>query len=138
MPEFTVKGGDKTFRRKNLYMPCIISARTDEMSEDELVAIYKATYWADNIAASEWPVVLRHDDASKANRSRLKKKGAGWIMALARIAVINPELFKAMCDQARTMYADQVEDDFPWTSMIPALMGEDWDVVTREDDEGAA
>jgi hypothetical protein len=86
----TYKHGGKTFRRKNLYLPCIIGPRLDDMSDEEVADVYKATYWADNIAASEWPAVLRHDDCSPSAKSRLKKKAAGWIMALERIGRIKP------------------------------------------------
>jgi hypothetical protein len=107
----TYKHGGKTFRRKNLYLPCIIGPRLDDMSEEEVADVYKATYWADNIAASEWPAVLRHDDCSPSAKSRLKKKAAGWLMALQRIALINPELFDEGAAKADDMYREQIEDE---------------------------
>lgn len=67
--------GGTTFHRKNLFMPCIINDRFDDLTPEEQAAIYKATYWADNITNREWPVVLNHDDANKVHRSRLKKRG---------------------------------------------------------------
>ena len=99
-------------------MPCIINDRFDDLTPEEQAALFKATYWADNITEREWPVVLDHDDANKVHRSRLKKKGAGWLMALARIAHLNPELFRAMAEQACTMYVDQVEENFPWLDLV--------------------
>ena len=121
MAEYEI--GGTTVRRKNLYMPCIIGPVFDEATPEEQARILKATFWADNITNSEWPVVLDHDEATKVNRSRLKKKGAGWMMALARIAYLNPDMFRAMCAQARTMYVDQIEEEFPWSAMVLALSG---------------
>ena len=109
MPRYQV--GDQTIRRKNFYMPCIIGARVDEMTDEEYAEILKQTYWADNITKSEWPVVLRNGDAKPHNRSRLKKKAAGWLIALQRIALLHPELFEQIADRAQTMYREQVEDE---------------------------
>jgi hypothetical protein len=105
------KLGDKTFRRKNFYLPCIIGPRLDGMSAEEVADVYKATYWADNIAASEWPAVLRHDDCSPSAKSRLKRRAAGWLMALQRIARIHPELFEEIAAKADDMYREQIEDE---------------------------
>lgn len=107
----TYQMGDRTVKRKNFYMPCIIGDRFDDMTVDEQAEILKSTYWADNITESEWPVVLQHDDAKSYSKSRLKKKAAGWIVALQRIALLHPELFEEIADRAQTMYRDQVEDD---------------------------
>jgi hypothetical protein len=127
----------KTFRRKNLYMPCIIGPRLDDMSDEEIVDVYKATYWADNITNAEWPCVLDHDDCSPSAKSRLKKKAAGWLIALQRIAVINPELFEEIAAKADETYHPQIEDEpvvrLVWdgelfTNGKPALVGApvDW------------
>jgi hypothetical protein len=108
MAEYRI--GDHTFRRKNFYLPCIISARVDRMSDEEWVAVHKAAYWADNITNTEWPLVLRHDGVKAYVRSRFKKKAAGWLMALARVAAINPELFAEIVAKAEEMYREQIED----------------------------
>ena len=49
---------------------------------------------------------------------RLKRKATGWLMALARIAVLNPELFEAIAAAARTMYPDQTGDEYPWHLVV--------------------
>jgi hypothetical protein len=100
--------GDQTFRRKNLYIPCAIDATIDDKTPAEQAAIYKATYWADNITNSQWPVVLDHDGASKVERSRLKRKGVGWVMALSRIAALNPDLYNQIVAEAKALYQDQI------------------------------
>lgn len=107
MPDYQI--GDQTFRRKNLYLPCMISARTDEMSDEERVAVMKAAYWADNITNAEWPLVLRHDGVKAYVKSKFKKKAAGWLMALARVAAINPKLFAEIAAKAEEMYREQIE-----------------------------
>jgi hypothetical protein len=115
MPNWKI--GDRTVRRKNLYLPCAV--KTDGLSDEEAVAVLKAAYWADNITNAEWPVVLGRDDgspAAKSARSRLKKKGAGWLVALGRIDRLNPDLYDEMVKQAEEMYRDQVgaEHPFQW------------------------
>jgi hypothetical protein len=109
MAEYRI--GDRTFSRKNLYVPCIIGARFDSMTEAEKASAYKAAYWADNITNAEWPLVLRHDGVKAYVRSRFKKKAAGWLMALARVALINPDLFAEIATKADEMYREQIEDD---------------------------
>jgi hypothetical protein len=145
----TYKHGGKTFRRKNLYMPCIIGPRLDDMTDEEVAELYKATYWADNITNGEWPAVLQHDDCSPSARSRLKKKAAGWLMALQRIARIHPGLFEEIAAKADEMYREQVEDEPPvllvWDGWLfvngrPTLVGApvDWHPVAdspQHDDE---
>lgn len=121
MPEYRV--GDQIVRRKNTYMPCIIQADFGNLPPAEQAAVLKATYWADNITNSEWPVVLGHADVPRQPGWRLRKKASGWIVALARIAYLNPDLFGAIVEQARTMYADQVKADFPWATMATGLAG---------------
>jgi hypothetical protein len=66
-------------KRKNRYMPCIISERFGGLPPEEQAAVVKAAYWSDNITNAEWPVVLKHEDATASNKSRLKKKAAGWL-----------------------------------------------------------
>lgn len=112
MPRYKV--GDQVVRRKNFYMPCVIGERVEEMSEEEYAAILKATKWADNITNAEWPAVLGHDDCSPSAKSRLKKKAAGWLMALGRIAYLNPDLHREIVEQAEQMYRDQIGEDHPF------------------------
>jgi fructose-specific component phosphotransferase system IIB-like protein len=114
MPRYRI--GDQTVRRKNFYRPCVLTEEFANADNDELVRLLKATSWCDNITNAEWKVVLGEEDASAPNRSRLRKKAAGWLIALARIAVLNPELFEAAAKDARKMYAEQVKQDYPWNS----------------------
>jgi hypothetical protein len=109
MPEYQF--GDTTVRRKHTWLPCIIGERFDAMSEEEQAAACRSTYWADNITNGEWPVVLRHDGVKAYVRSRLKKKAVGWCMALARLAVLNPQLFAEITEKADEMYREQIEED---------------------------
>lgn len=105
------KIGDQTVRRKNFYMPCIISERIKEMSDEEYARILKETYWADFIANAEWAALLEYDDCSPSAKSRLKKKSAGWLIALARIYYLNPRLFAETVEKAAEIYEDQIQDD---------------------------
>jgi hypothetical protein len=98
-------------RRKNTYMPCIIGPKFDQASPAEQARIFKATYWADNIANREWQALLGEEGFDRSAKSRLKKKAAGWLIALARIYYLNPELFEQIAKQAAEAYSEQVEDD---------------------------
>lgn len=121
MPEYRI--GGQTVSRKNLYMPCIIGERVEQMTDEEHAAVLKANAWADMITNAEWPVVLGHSDASKFAKARLKKKVAFWMIAMARIAVLNPELFAAAADFARSTYSEQVEEDYPVANVIDGIWG---------------
>jgi len=111
MPQYDFNG--QTVRRKNLYMPCAIGPRYDEASPEEQAEILKATYWADFVAASEWPALLREEGFSPSARSRLKKKAAGWMIVLGRIAVLNPTLLAEIIERAQTAYEEQTEEPYP-------------------------
>jgi hypothetical protein len=105
--------GDERVRRKNWVMPCAIGPEFDRASEEEQARLLKATYWADYISESEWKVVLREEGCSPSAKSRLKKKAAGWLVALGRIAVLNPDLFLAAVEQALRLYAEQTKTEYP-------------------------
>ncbi len=115
MPEYRI--GGQNVRRKNWYRPCIMVEEFDKAEADgdhaTLARMLKATVWADNIANSEWPVVLHEEEAKPYNRSRLKKKAAGWIMALQRIARLHPELFEEIADLAQRTYQEQIQEEPP-------------------------
>ena len=111
MPRYRI--ANQTVRRKNFYLPCVIAAEVDDMSDEEYVRTLKETYWADNITNAEWPAVLGHEDCSPSAKSRLKKKGAGWFMALGRIAYLNPALYNEMVKAAEKMYRDQIGGPHP-------------------------
>ncbi len=86
------KVGDHEFQRKNLYLPCIISERLEDMSDEEHARALREAYWAELITNAEWPVVLSHDGVKAYVKSRLKKKAVGWLVALSRIVWLNPKL----------------------------------------------
>lgn len=123
MPTYDISGA--RVRRKNGYMPCVLSERFDSLPPEEQERLFKQAKWADNITNAEWLVVLQRDGATAPNKSKLKRKAAGWLMALGRIAVLHPDLFKAICEQARSMYAEQVEQKYPWNYIAPGLAGLD-------------
>lgn len=111
MPTFLL--GQKRFRRKNFYMPCVIADDLDEKTPEELAEIYKATWWADLITEAEWKVLLDHDDATAAAKSRLKKKMTGWWMALSRISILHPELYEQSVKAATKLYEAQLREPIP-------------------------
>ena len=109
MPTYDFDG--ERVRRKNLYMPCIIGPKFEQADTAEQARILKATYWADNISTREWEALLGEEGFDRSAKSRLKKKAAGWLVALARIHLLNPELFEQIARQADTAYTEQIEDD---------------------------
>ena len=103
---------------------------------------------ADLVTQTEWPVVLGHEGTKRYTRSRLVKKAAGWLVALGRIARLNPELFGAIVDRAMAMYREQVEEEHPLEHVLglrerhreeflaaggPVEMVTTWDVVDDAD-----
>jgi hypothetical protein len=68
-------------------------------------------------------VVLGRDEATAPNRSRLKRKAGGWLMALGRIAALNPELLAEITERVRAMYANQIGADLPWSLIAAGLAG---------------
>jgi hypothetical protein len=117
MPKYRV--GDQTVRRKNFYMPCVIAADVAGMSDEERAKVLKATYWADNITNAEWPVVLRHEGVKAYVRSKFKRKVVGWLMALGRIAKLNPAFFEECAIAARALYEEQVRQEYPDVRFAP-------------------
>jgi hypothetical protein len=116
VPTYRTKDEGHTFRRKNQWLPCIIAARTDEMTEEEFARAMRATWWADNITNSQWPVVLGHDGASKSERSRLKRKMVGWLMALGRIVTFaerNGGLWVQARRETMRLYLEQTGEPHP-------------------------
>jgi hypothetical protein len=111
MPRYRV--GDQGFHRKHAWLPCVIGDRFEDMTDEEKVAAFKATRWAENITNAEWPALLGYPEGTAANKSRLKRKAVGWYMALGRIAALNPALFDRIVQEARALYAEQLGEPHP-------------------------
>jgi hypothetical protein len=92
------------------------------MTPEQQAEVLKRTYWADLVAASEWPALLEEDDFSPSARSRLKKKAAGWVIVLGRIAALNPTLFAEIVERATTTYDEQTQSEYPSASIAGCLV----------------
>jgi hypothetical protein len=113
MPKWRI--GDKTFRRKNLYIPCVIASRMDELRAEKQAEIYKKTWWADFLTEREWRTILRQNPPRHTSvvKSMLKKKAAGWLVALGRLATFEPELYNASVTLARDLSQDLIGEPHP-------------------------
>jgi hypothetical protein len=111
MPRYPGSGSNPA-GRKNLWIPCAIDATFEDKTPEQQEAIFKATKWADNITNSEWPVLLGQV-VNRPVRSRLKKKTVGWLMAMGRIAALDPELMDQALREARDLYASQLGETHP-------------------------
>jgi hypothetical protein len=122
MPEYVF--GDQVVRRKNLYRPCVMTEEFERLQAEGdhagIARLLKATAWADNFTNTEWPIVLERfaeteEELQKVRnapaRSRLKRKAAGWLVALQRMALLNPELFEGVADLAGRTYREQIQDE---------------------------
>jgi hypothetical protein len=85
----------------------------DDPPPEELEAIFKATWWADNITNAKWPALLHREGPSRSARSKLKKKVISWWMALSRIAYLDPELYNQTVAEAKRLYLEQVREPHP-------------------------
>jgi len=112
-PKYRV--GEKTFRRKNFYVPCVIGNRWESLTEEEKVQVWKKTCWADNITGTEWKLLLDPTDLKHRSvvRSRFKKKMVGWFMALGRIATFDRELYNESTIEAEKLYKELIEEPHP-------------------------
>jgi hypothetical protein len=141
MPEYQL--GGHNFSRKNLYLPCAISADLDSVSEEEQARIYRETRWADNITNAEWPLLLGKK-VKPYVRSKLKRKAAAWLMPLTRIMFLSPELAVEIVDRTAEMSHEQTPDRgggeplIHW-DVLAAKLREIWlPEVGDEEDERAA
>jgi hypothetical protein len=98
--------------RKHYWLPCALGATFDDKTPAEQQAILKATKWADLITNAEWPVMLQ-DVRNPPVRSRLKRKIVHWLMAMGRIAALNPQLYNQAVAEARALYREQIGKDHP-------------------------
>jgi hypothetical protein len=129
---YTINGVHVT--RKTAWMPCIINERYDDMTPEEQVAIFKATWWADNLTNTEWPVMLQNVRNPSA-RSRLKRKLVGWFMILGRIAALNVDLYNQAVAEAQRLYHEQIGDCHPMFVRCPVCEPVA-DSPQPDDDEG--
>jgi len=112
MPKYKI--GDKVFRRKHLYMPCILHESFPQLPEEEQAKLLKSTYWADNITEREWDLLLNRSIPYKeVVRSRLKRKAVGWLVALARISYFDPILYGEILSGAEETYREQIGVPIP-------------------------
>lgn len=128
----TFPDGTVLRRKGGWYTPCAMGPKLEALEKQAketgdwkaYAQLLKSTYWADNYTDAEWPCVLE-DTTEKSEtpvpsyvRSRLKKKAAGWIVALGRMAAVNPDLFEEVMEKAVVMYKEQTEKDYPATQFI--------------------
>jgi hypothetical protein len=106
--------GGQQFYRKHTYLPCAIDARWDEMTDEERAEAFKATWWLDSLSDGEWKAILGEDGASKAARSRAKRKLMGWLVVLGHVRIVNPELFDAARREAFKVHREQFEETHPF------------------------
>ena len=113
MPKW--KLGDKTFRRKNLYIPCVIAERMDELPPERQVEVYKKTWWCDLLTEREWRMVLNQNPPQHIAviRSILKKKVAGWLIAMGRLATFEPGLYEESVKLAEDLYRELTGERHP-------------------------
>ena len=113
MPTYQIEG--KRFRRKNLYIPCVIADRIDDLSPEEQVKVYKKTWWCDLLTESEWRTILDSNPPSykQVVRSKLKKKVVAWIIALGRVATFDTDLYNEATKQARELYKELCDVEHP-------------------------
>jgi hypothetical protein len=105
--------GDEQVNRKHAWLPCVINDSLEGKSDEEVAAALRATWWSDLITNSEWPALLGHEGASKSARSKLKRKAIGWLMALGRIAYLDPVFFNTILEEARKLYLEQIGEPHP-------------------------
>jgi len=106
MPRYRL--GTQSFRRKNLYIPCLIAKRFDELPAEKRVEVYKKTWWCDLLTETAWRTILKHNPPSYKDvvRSRLKKKMIGWLTILGRVAIFDPELYASACEESKKLYEE--------------------------------
>ena len=113
MPKYRI--GRKTFRRKNLYIPCVIAENFDDLSEEDQVKIFKETWWADNLSDAEWRTILKQNPPNyeRVVRSRLKKKIVGWLVVLGRLATFEADLYNDAVKEAKEIYSKLIKREHP-------------------------
>ncbi len=111
MPLYEI--GGETIRRKNLYMPCAIGPRFDSATPEERLRILKETWWCDLVSNSEWKALMQEADFNPSAKSRLKRKAAGWLVVLGRIALLNPDLYNEITTEAEEIYMAQIGKKHP-------------------------
>jgi len=106
MPKYRI--GEHTFRRKNLYIPCLLAEKIEDLPPEKQAEIYKKSWWCDLLTEVEWRTILNHNPPSYKDvvRSRLKKKIIGWFIVLGRIATFDPELHDTAYGEAKKLYEE--------------------------------
>jgi len=112
MPKWRL--GGQVFKRKNLYIPCVIADRMDELSPEKQVEVYRKTWWCDLLTEREWLVILNQSSRHRAVvRSILKRKMTGWLMALGRVATFDPDLYNEAVRSAKELYRELCDSEHP-------------------------
>jgi len=106
LPRYRIEG--KVFRRKNLYIPCVIAEKFDELSPEKKVEVFKKTWWCDLLTEAEWRTILGQNPPNYKSvvKSRLKKKAVGWLIALGRILTFEPDIYNKAVEEAIRLYRE--------------------------------
>jgi hypothetical protein len=98
--------GGHAFGREHTWLPCAVAEDLDGKSGEEIAAIYRAHRWMDLITNAEWPVLLQRVRNAPV-KSRLKRKLTWWLMALGRVAEIQPDLYDQAATDAKALFEQQ-------------------------------
>lgn len=121
MPKY--KFGNQTFRRKNLYIPCVIAQKFDDLPPEKKVEVFKKTWWCDLLTKTEWATILDYKkvDYEHVVKSRLKKKVAGWLIALARLSLFDSKLFEEAVELAKKTYEELCFQPYPTFNVVSPI-----------------
>ena len=116
MPLYRI--GGKLVRRKNMYLPCVLSDKLGEMTDEEQAEIYKRCKWIDLLTAQQWEIILGKsilDDKHKAVViSQMKKRIIGYWLILGRIYTLNGSLFNECLEKADKEYLELIGEPLPY------------------------
>ena len=86
-------------KRKHLWLPCgIADEKLDEWPDEDYQALLRATDWQKWITDAQWRSLIEKRQDS--NRSKLKRRAAEWLAALARIRDMDEGLFFEAASEA--------------------------------------
>ena len=106
--------------RKHEWMPCVLVADREKYSGEEWVKLMKRCYFTDFFTDAEWRAIVSDDAKSlSVNRSRIKKKVAGWLMVSNRLAAIRPDWYLDAVHKAESEYEELIGKPLEW-GIVPS------------------
>lgn len=108
--------GKRRATRKHDWLPCVLSREIQSTADPgKAIEIEARSYFMDYFTDAEWRAIVGKAPAGdRVNKARIKRKVAGWLMAMGRLALLQPDWYSEAARKACSEYQGLLGEPLRW------------------------